>query len=181
MNDATRFYGIISGASFFAAILFFVLYNQWIIFCVPLRNTHEATSSVIIQKKQITHHYFHADKWKAEKQEILWQDSIEKNVFHIVNAWLILLDEEHIIAKKTTLQSVLVAPSRTIYISFDHNILGKEETIFKKWMLIEGLLKTIRSSGISISHVQFLVQHQPLQDAHLDFSMPWLVNGFINL
>jgi hypothetical protein len=178
VNGTTRFYGIISTASFFAAFLFFALYNQWIIFSFPWHKNSVMAPSALIQKKQIVQHYFHADKWKTEKQEILWQDSIEKNIFHMINAWLALLDEEHITSKKTTLQSVLITPSGIAYISFDHNILGKEETIFKKWMLIEGLLKTILSSGITISQIQFLVQHQPLQDAHLDFSMPWLINGF---
>lgn len=144
------------------------------------RNSSELVPSAIIKKKQIAQHYFHANKWKTEKQEMLWQDNIEKNIFHIINAWLVLLDEEHIIAKKTTLQSALVTQSGTVYLSFDHNILGKEETIFKKWMLIEGLLKTIASNDIVITHVQFLVQHQPLQDAHLDFSLPWPVCGFIS-
>lgn len=143
------------------------------------RNSSELAPSAIIQKKQITQYYFHANKWKTEKQEMLWQDNIEKNIFHIINAWLALLDEEHIIAKKTTLQSALVAQSGTAYLSFDHNILGKEETIFKKWLVVESLLKTIASNDIAITHVQFLVQHQPLQDVHLDFSLPWPVCGFV--
>jgi len=170
---------IISSASFLAALLFFAIYNQWILFCAPWRNNFITSSSEIIQKKHITHHYFHGDKWKIEKQEMLWTDSTEKNIFHVINAWLALLDEERITTKKTTLQSALVTTSNCAYLSFDHNILGKEETIFKKWMLIEGLLKTVVANGITISHVQFLVQHQPLQDAHLDFSLPWPIHGFM--
>jgi hypothetical protein len=165
--------------SFFAAFLCFALYNQWIVFYTPWHRTHHINPSEIIQKKHITHYYFYGDKWKTEKQELLWSDSVEKNIFHLINAWLALLDEEHITTKKTTLQSVVVATSQCAYLSFDHNILGKEETIFKKWMLIEGLLKTIAANNISVSHVQCLVQHQPLQDTHLDFSLPWPVHGFM--
>jgi len=66
-----------------------------------------------------------------------------------------------------------------VYLSFDHNIFAKEETIFKKWMLIEGLLKTLAFNGIAISYVQFLVQHQQLHDAHLDFSLAWPIQGFM--
>ncbi len=179
MDNTHRQYYIISSAAFVAALLFFAIYNQWIIFRVPLGNSNELAPSAIIQKKQITQYYFHANKWKTEKQEMLWQDSIEKNIFHMANAWLALLDEEHITAKKTTLQSALITTSGCVYLSFDHNILAKEETILKKWMLIEGLLKTITVNGITVSHVQFLVQHQPLQDAHLDFSLPWPVHGFM--
>src|SRR3990172_7250927 len=160
--NLSRQYIIISSASFVTALLFFVVYNQWIIFRAPWWKNNLVNSSSLIQKKQVVHHYFHGDKWKAEKQETLWADSAEKNIFHLINAWLSLLDEEHVTIKKTTLQSALVTTSGCAYLSFDHNILGKEETIFKKWMVIEGLLKTIAVNGITISHVQFLVQHQPL-------------------
>lgn len=177
--NISRDYIIISSASFLTALLFFAIYNQLIIFRMPGMNVNELAPSAIIQKKQITQHCFHANKWKTEKQEMLWQDNVEKNIFHIINAWLALLDEEHIIAKKTTLQSALVTQAGTAYLSFDHNILGKEETIFKKWLVVESLLKTIASNDIAITHVQFLVQHQPLQDVHLDFSLPWPVCGFV--
>ena len=77
------------------------------------------------------------------------------------------------------LQSALITPSGISYLSFDRTILNKEETIFKKWMLIEGLLKTIASTNLSITQIQFLVQHQQLQDIHIDFSIPWPIHGFI--
>jgi hypothetical protein len=178
MNNL-RLHLTISSAAFLVAILFFAIYNQWIIFRVPNRVHATIVSSEIMQKKQVIYHYFHGDKWKSEKQEMLWQASVEKNIFHLINAWLALLDEEHITIKKTTLQSAIVSPSGAVYLSFDHNILGKEDTVFKKWMLIEGLLKTIVANDISIHHVQFLVQHQALQDVHLDFSMPWPFSGFM--
>lgn len=170
---------LISTGSFLAAFLFFAIYNQWIIFRSPFSRYADIISSEIIQKKSVVFHYFHADKWKTEKQEMLWQQNKEKNIFHVINAWLALLDEERLMVKKTTLESAIVTPSGIAYLSFDHNVLSKEETIFKKWMLIEGLLKTITLNDIAITHVQFLVQHQPLQDVHLDFSMPWPIHGFV--
>ena len=177
--NAYRRYGIISIATYMSGFLFFAVYHQWIIFSPPWQKNIFVSSSETIQKKQVILTYFHGDKWKAEKQEMLWQESAEKNICHIVNAWLAVLDEEHIIAKKTTLQSALITPSGIAYLSFDHNIFNKEETIFKKWMLIEGLLKTIASTNLSITHVQLLIQHQHLQDVHIDFSMPWPIHGFI--
>jgi hypothetical protein len=46
-------------------------------------------------------------------------------------------------------------------------------------MLIEGLFKTIALNNIHVAQVQLLVHHQLLQDAHLDFSLPWPIHGFI--
>lgn len=174
-----RYYIITSMLAFFSALLFYAIYNNWIILRMPWQVDNIVNNVLIIQKKEITFHYFHGDKWKTEKQDLLWSDSIEKNIFHIINAYLVLIDEEHITTKKISLQSVLVTPSYTAYVSFDRNILHKEETIFKKWMLIEGILKTINRNNIPITHIQFLVQHQLLQDTHLDFSLPWPIHGFI--
>jgi hypothetical protein len=174
-----REYLVISSAAFIAGLLFFAIYNQWILFCVPWTTKYSNDAARVMQKKQVTHYYFHGDKWKTEKQELLWTESTEKNVFQLVNAWLTLLDEERITSKKIMLQSALISASGCAYLSFDHHIVGKEEATFKKWMLIEGLLKTIALSGIPVQHVQFLLQHQQLHDAHLDFSLSWPIHGFI--
>jgi hypothetical protein len=169
-----RTYIIISSAAFIAALLFFALYNQLIVVRSSWNVHNIASTSAVIQKKQITMHYYHGDKWKAEKQELLWSQSVEKNILQLLNAWFTLLDEEHITPKKTMVQSALISSA-----GCDHNIFAKEETIFKKWMLIEGLLKTLVLNDIAISHIQFLVQHQQLHDAHLDFSLPWPIHGFM--
>ena len=174
----TKKYIILSATSFIAGILFCALYNQWIIIQLPSFSPRSTQSSAINRKK-IVLHYFHNDKWKTETQEHLWSENTPKNISQLVNAFLTLLNEEKIIGKKTTLQSVLLSKSGTAYLSFDHNIFSKEDTIFKKWMILEGLLNTIRTNTISIQNVQFLVQHQQLNDPHLDFSMPWPIEGFM--
>ena len=180
MSRFTSSHLIISSSFFFAAgLLFFAIYNQWILLSVPWSGAYASSPLAVIQKKEIVYHYFHGDKWKTEKQEMLWSDSLEKNIFHTINGWLTLLDEERIIAKKIALQSALISGACCAYLSFDNNLLGKEEIIFKKWMLIEGLLKTITANNIPIQQVQFLVHHQPLHDVHLDFSLPWPVHGFL--
>lgn len=175
----TKKYLIISCLSFFTAIIFCALYNQWIIITIPSRNKIEALHNSVIGTKKISLHYFHHAKWHSEQQELLWSHNNTKNAQQLINAWLTLLDEERVTTKKIALQSALLSQSHTLYISFDHNPLAKEDTIFKKWMFIEGLLKTVRKNNIAIQHVHFLVQHQPLIDYHLDFSMPWPVQGFV--
>jgi amino acid permease len=176
--NVQRSYIIISTTAFATALLFFAVYNQLILFCSPWATHVIVNNPSVMQKKQVTHYYFHGDKWKTEKQELLWTESNEKNIFQLINAWLTLLDEEHITAKRVLLQSALISTAGCLYLSFDHNVLSKEETIFKKWMIIEGLLKTLALNSIIVSHVQFLIQHKQIQDAHLDFSFPWPTHGF---
>jgi len=177
--NTPRIYIILPITTFISGFLFYAIYNQLILFRSPWNSQQMMNVTSIMQKKVATHYYFHGNKWKTEKQELLWTESIEKNVFQLINAWLTLLDEEHITIKKVTLQSALISTAGCVYLSFDHNILNKEDTIFKKWMMIEGLLKTITLNDIAISHVQFLLQHQQLQDPHLDFSLAWPIHGFI--
>jgi hypothetical protein len=179
--NTKQIYITISSAAFVLALLFFAIYNQLIVFCSPWNVQSIVNKSSAIQKKQITHHYYHGDKWKAEKQELLWSDSVEKNILQLLNAWFTLLDEEHVTPKKTMVQSALISTADCVYLSFDHNIFAKEETVFKKWMLIEGLLKTLVMNDIAVKQVQFFVQHQQLHDAHLDFSFPWPVHGFFKM
>ncbi len=176
--NTTKNYLVLSAVSLIIGIFFFAFYNQIIIIRIPSFTPIEVTPSVI-NKKTIALHYFHQDRWKAETHEQLWADSAAKNLSQLINTWLTLLDDERIITKKTTLQSALLSEANTAYLSFDHNLFTKEDPVFKKWMIIEGLLKTIRANISSIQNVQLLVQHQQLQDPHLDFSMPWPLCGFM--
>src|SRR5260221_9343257 len=99
--NTKQLYITISSAAFISALLFFAIYNRLIVFCSPWSVHNIVNRSSAIQKKQITMHYYHGDKWKAEKQELLWSDNVEKNILQLLNAWLTLLDEEHVTPKKT--------------------------------------------------------------------------------
>lgn len=176
--NITKQYILICIFFLFGGILFCGFYNQWIIIQLPTFTTKKNDAS-LINKKKVTLHFYHKDKWKTETQEQLWTDTVSKNLVQVINSWLALLDEERIIPKKVSLESALISQASTAYISCDHTFFSKEDSIFKKWMLIESLLKTIRENGIPIQDVQFLVHHQPLQDPHLDFSQPWQTIGFI--
>jgi hypothetical protein len=175
-----RWYALLSFAAFVAAMLFFVMYHHMIVIYFPYGSAVALDNSAIIQKKQVTFYYFHGDKWKTEKQELLWTEHNEHNLLQLLNAWLMVIDEAHIITKKTAVQSVLITLAGDAYISFDHTIIGKEDTIFKKWMLVEGLLKTVALNDCKVQQVQLLVQHQHLSDPHLDFSALWPIHGFMN-
>ncbi len=170
----------ISIVSLLIALIFCALYNQWIIISIPHTHTIESSHNPSFHKKEITLHFFNNNKWHTEKQELLWSHTTAKNAYQLINAWLSLLDEESIVPKKVTLQTALLSHTGTLYLSFDNHLFTKENIIFKKWMIIEGLLKTLSENDISIQNVQFLVQHQPLTDYHLDFSLPWPAQGFLN-
>lgn len=176
----TRIAGIICTICTVIGILYFAISHKWILFRYPSSNTI-AYSKPLTKKKQATLFFWQHEKWKSETQDVLWSESIDHNIHTLINTLLNMLEEENILHKKITLQSALLSPSgHEAYLSFDHNPLPKESSTFEKWMIIEGLLKTIRENKIPIQGIQFLVYHQPLCDPHLDYSKPWPIHGFIN-
>ena len=133
-----------------------------------------------VAKKDVWLMYWHNKKWNKEKIQILWSNDKAKNIQYLVSSWLNLLEEELVIKKKISLQTVLLTSSGNIaYLSFDRNIFSRKYSTHEKLMLIEGLLKTIRENDITLQGIYFLVHHQIMDDYHLDFSNPWPLYGFL--
>ena len=165
------------------ASIYFAYNQHWIIIQYPwaLRTSlvpvHSSAS-----KKTIKRIFWNQGKWHHETTDIIWSEHKAETIQHLVNSWLTLLDEEKLMTKKVSVQSVIISSSGTeAYISFDRNPFDKGSSTYQKSMWIEGLLKTVRDNAIKIQYIQFLVHHQPLHDIHLDFDSPWPLEGFLEL
>lgn len=173
-------YIIISAATLFCGFLFYAFQHDIIIFRFPAKQANFVTN-LNIQKKNFKLIYWHNNKWNYEEKEIIDSDNKIKTLTHLVTGWLQVLEEEQIIVKKVSIQSVLFDNSgKEAYISFDRNPLNKQSSTYMKLMLVEGLLKTIRENKFQLQNIYLLVHHKPLHDQHLDFSKPWPVIGFTN-
>jgi len=173
---------ILAVTTFFSGMLFFAIYNEWILFSYPSYKVevNQQINHMKVDKKDVWLMYWHNKKWCKEKVNLLWSDDTSQNIHYLVSSWLNLLDEELVIKKKVSLQAVLLASSGNIaYLSFDRNIFSSKNSTHEKLMLIEGLLKTIRENEIKLQGVYFLVHHQIMEDYHLDFSNPWPLYGFL--
>jgi hypothetical protein len=161
-------------------MLLYTWHRGWIVIKLPATQqvTHQEEPTQKNLKKNVMLSYWHNDKWQRENVELIWTTDTAKTIEYLLNNWLSLLDEEQVIDKKITIQSVALTQSNYAYISFDRNPFNKEQTTFEKLQWIEGLLKTIRDNGIKLQGIYFLVQHQPLIDPHLDFSNSWPLSGF---
>lgn len=170
--------------SFFAlcfGLFFFALKQEFIIIRLPGYHhgllSHDAQSSSY--KKTITLYIKSRDSWKTEQHQLLWTSDIAENMRLLTTSWLNFALEEKKLDKKILIQSCALSTSgQELYLSFESNPLPKEQSIFEKWQLIEGLLKTIRENKIPLVSIHFLVHHKPLQDPHLSFDLPWPINGF---
>lgn len=174
----------ISCIAFVCGALFVSFKAGWLIVRYPSyrHDIAQQKATMLIKRTPIIFHFYNGHSWKTESSELLWAHDTAQNIQYLINSWLSFLDEEHIMKKKVTVTTVLLSSNEsTAYISFDRNPLNKEASVYAKWMWIEGLLKTLRENGIKISHVHFLVHHQPLHDMHLDFESAWPLQGYSTL
>jgi hypothetical protein len=175
-------YAIISIITFLLGLFTYAYLNSWIIIRLPSRaqNQDESQAAPAASKKKISLFYWKHDQWRKETAQMTWYQEPDKNIESVTKAWLSVLEDEGLITTPVRLQSVMLAPSKShAYISFDRNLLPQDGPIFEKWHRIEALLKTIRENDIPLTHVQFLVDHQPMLDYHLEFVNPWPVGGFL--
>lgn len=174
-------YAIIAGCTFMLGIFVCAYFNSWIVFRFPTHIKHdEWYTAPATSKKKVTLFFWKHNQWCKETTQLTWHQDSDKNIESITKAWLSVLEDEGLITTPVRLQSVLLAPSKSYaYLSFDRNFLPQDGPTYEKWLRVEALLKTIRENAISLTHVQCLVDHQPMTDYHLEFSNPWPMSGFL--
>lgn len=167
-------------SSFIAGFGLIAIKKNWLILnfnnqSSTMPNTHQK-----YHKKNVKIWFWKHDKWHFEENDILWGQDNATNITNLVQNWLIVLDEENITKNKINLQSTVNTQNQqTAYLSFDHNLFTKELSTYQKLIIVESLLKTLRTNQVSTQNIQFLVQHQTMKDNHLDFNNPWPINGFL--
>ena len=163
-------------------IILYSVTNDWIIFHFPgFVTSYFEQQKTGVHRKIITLTFWNNNRWESETTQMIWTDKTEYNTKNLTNNWLSLLDEEGIIKKKVTVQSTALSKTKNeCYLSFDQTPFAKEDSTFKKLMLTEGLLKTLKENDIPLQSIHFLVHHKILNDNHLDFTNPWPIEGFLN-
>lgn len=182
MDSNWKYYALCSVFASMSALSYFAYNQQWFIIQLPWSRQilDVETKKILITKKTVKRIFWHNDQWQSEEAELLWSDNKAETLNYLIISWLALLDEEKVMEKKVSLQSIVLSPSGLdAYCSFDRNPFNKNNSTYDKLMWIEGILKTILENGIKIQKIQFLVHHEPLHDFHLDFSNPWPITGFL--
>lgn len=134
------------------------------------------------QKKKIILFFFKNETFKQEIEHIVLTENKQENCMILINRWLSVIADELITPFRVNLQSASYDPSgKKLIISFEQSFLSPSDSLFKKLMCIESLLKTIREYSNEIQEVYILVQHQPLQDHHIDMARGWPIHGFTQM
>lgn len=166
----------------FIGALFCAYQNNWLIICFPHSKQHEQLPDTVPSsvEKKVVLTWWHDTIWQTESAGVVWPSDKNSALQVLVSAWLALLYEENSITKLVTVQTAMFSRNgNTVYLSFDRYPLDKQASLYDKLRWFDGLSKTIMGNGLSCTHIQLLVKHAPLVDAHLDFSRPWPVTGFI--
>lgn len=174
-------------ATFLLGILFFLIYNNWLIISVtaPGFVKDQSVQVSTAQKKAMPIAYWQNHRLKTEKKDLFWTDNLTANYQTLVESWLNILDEEGVLDKPCTVQAVsLTQHNQELFISFDRSPLNDEDSTYNNLMLIHSLLKTLQVANQNThasyaKAVRLLVDHQPLIDSHLDFSRSWPIQGFV--
>lgn len=182
--------------TFSLGILFLALQKEWLVVRSPFAPQHdlaEIRQDLASTKQPLTIYYWANQRWNSEQTDILSSNNSTKDLKHLVTNWLNLLTEEQILCQKPALQSVLLdQQTKNLYLSFDRALFTDTESTKEKLLVIESLLKTIRAhqsaqsvpkfnsaNQVAIETVTFLVSHQTMSDAHLDFTVSWPISGFL--
>lgn len=177
----TKNYYIAAGIScLLVGMIAAALYRGILVVRKPFSSSHFIQDESPIVKKKVMLSFWRREAWASESIELVVHQDQGDMIARIANAWLNLLDEEGILKKRVTIETVLMMPQGQVaFISFDRNPFDKKASTAQKWMFIEGLLKTLRENGIMVQGIFFQAHHQPLQDYHLDFASMWPLRGFL--
>ncbi len=173
--------GILVVASALLGFLFYAWYNQILVIRLftskPLIHWHESHT-----KKVCAIFYPTSSGLKQESCDLVITDDMAAFMSTLLQRWITLLYEEHIILKKITIQSCMLDSNQhTAYLSCDRSLFASDNSITYKLMLLESLLKTLRENQIPITSIQLLVHHKPLQDIHIDCSRPFPITGYLSV
>lgn len=121
-------------------------------------------------------------KWCFQEVSVVWDASNDlDNLAHLTKHWLSIMAHEGLVVPTITVQSIALAPSGSeAYVSFSETPFGQSWSIYRKWQLVESLLKTIVASGLSLSGIRLLVDHKDIRDDHLDLSYLIPVQEFLS-
>ena len=172
----------ICGACLAVGIAYYALQTGLVIIQVPSYGIDRSNNEYVgTTQKNIMLYYWSQGSFKHEATTVIDSDNKADTLRYIVTSWLTVFEQSGCLAKKIGLETVMLSSSESdVYISFERTIFAKNEPTFDKWMCAEALLKTIHDARVGINRVHFFVHHQPLVDAHLDFSQAWPIHGFMD-
>lgn len=175
-------YLIICLSCFIIGVVFYAIHTELLIIKFAGR-TALLMPDQTAKKQQVELLYLKEEKdaiWHTESLEIVMPNDQLSAVHILLTRLFEVLLEEKIIPKKLTIQDIMLDKSQELYISLHKYPFSRQSSTYQKWITVESILKTLKANNIPVQSVRFLVDHQPINDPHLDFSKGWPIDGFLS-
>jgi hypothetical protein len=173
--------------SLFGGAVFFLIDQGYLLVLWTQGSTEIARASHnqlrFARQKTVKCFSWNNNRMYFDEAPLVWIEGDDvKNLTSLVKHWLSFIQGEGLIAKHVALESVaIVHQEQEALISFDRSIFSSAASTRQKWGICESLLATIRYSGVKIQKIRLLVEGAPLNDAHLDLSISWPIDGFSSI
>ena len=182
--NRSHFYSIVISICLLCGIFLFFIKRDLIIFQfnfgVGKTGTSKEISKNLVIRKKIRLYGWKRENIYYESENVIWFTDKAESLKHLVNRWLLFLQEERIIGKKIMAESVALSETgQEAFCSFDQYPFVKDWSIFQKLCFLDCLFKTIFQSDFDVKKMNFFVKDQVLTDDHLDFSVSWPIDGFL--
>ncbi len=161
----------------FLGVIFYLHHNNMLFIKVimPLDMPSSAAGVHALERKSIA--FYIIEKTGSvilKKGKMMTNGNLKDEYEWIVRGWLECYYNVHQLNPVAALQSVLVGMRGTdLYISYTDNWLPASFSTYAKYCSVVGLLHTLFMYDAQLKTVFFLVDHKPMIDNHLSFSLPW--------
>ncbi len=164
-----------------AGFLLFCFNRSIIVFRWP-HNSYQDEHENTTHHKTIACSYWKDRKLITEQRVVLWYTTPTKNLVVVVNEWLSLAQSEHVVDPDVLFQDGAFGLKKgDVLLSFSQKLFYEGASTEEKLQIVFSLFKTLKDSGILVLAAMLLTSHQPMQDDHLDFSFPWLIDGYVRV
>ena len=141
------------------------------------REPPEYLALQVAKEKTVSLYFMYDNAFKTE-QFAFFSTTMINDCMVVINQWLRAAWHMRLIELPINCQSTIIdAAGSTVFISFDAPLLHNQWSIEHKMRIIKSLSKTVHEMQGGITHVYYLVRHQPMSDTHIDFSRPLLIDA----
>jgi hypothetical protein len=156
---------------------FFALNNNIIIIRYP--GKQQRLEQTALNKQLLRFSYWKNNTLHYEWRPIIKDENDIITAQRIITMYWLILEDCGILNSRITTQAVTADRTEKILIcSLSANPCSPEYSVNEAWLILEGLINTLRELMPRFQKIWFLVNHQPLKHPSLDCSRPWPFEGF---
>lgn len=171
-------YLALSFASIVGGVLFYAITHNIIIIRYPPQSPIKNSRSSL-DKELMRFTYFKGTTCAYEWRHIIQDDEDIVTAQRIITAYWAVIEDNGLLPARIQVQSTTTDRTGKILLcSLSDNPCSVEASTLTAWLLIEGLILTLRELMPQFQKILFLVNHELLTHPTLDFSRTWPIEGF---